>query len=289
VSTASPPLGSEVRSHHRWGRIVAVGVIAGFTSGLFGVGGGVVIVPALVMVAGFPHKLATGTSLGAIVPISMAGIVGYATAGEVDWAAAACVAVGAVAGAVAGTRWLLRISTPVLQLGFATAMVLTAAKMFVDDGSGSGRSDLTVGMAAALVALGLASGVLAGLLGVGGGIIIVPVLTLAFGLPHVLAKGTSLAVILPTAVIGTIRNRQSRLTALRPAAAVGLAGIGSAYVASRLSIGLDPDLSQALFAGLVTVAALRLARTGLAGLRAGPATPGARGPAGDRVPESGEA
>jgi uncharacterized membrane protein YfcA len=161
--------------------------------------------------------------------------------------------------------------------------------MFVDDGSGTGRSDLTVGMAAALVALGLASGVLAGLLGVGGGIIIVPVLTLAFGLPHVLAKGTSLAVILPTAVIGTIRNRQSRLTALRPAAVVGLAGIGSAYVASRLSIGLDPDLSQALFAGLVAVAALRLARTGLAGLRAGPASPGARGPAGDRVPESGEA
>jgi uncharacterized membrane protein YfcA len=289
VSTASPRLGSEVRSPHHWGRIVAVGVIAGFTSGLFGVGGGIVIVPALVMVAGFPHKLATGTSLGAIVPISVAGIVGYATAGEVDWAAAACVALGAVVGAVAGTRWLLRISTPVLQLGFATAMALTAAKMFVDDGSGTGRSDLTVGMAAALVALGLASGVLAGLLGVGGGIIIVPVLTLAFGLPHVLAKGTSLAVILPTAVIGTIRNRQSRLTALRPAAVVGLAGIGSAYVASRLSIGLDPDLSQALFAGLVAVAALRLARTGLAGLRAGPASSGARGPAGDRVPESGEA
>jgi uncharacterized protein len=289
VPTASSHLGSEARSQQRWGRIVAVGVIAGFTSGLFGVGGGIIIVPALVMVARFPHKLATGTSLGAIVPISVAGIVGYATAGEVDWAAAACVSVGAVAGAVAGTRWLLRISTPVLQLGFATAMVLTAAKMFVDDGSGAGRSDLTLGMALALVALGLASGILAGLLGVGGGIIIVPVLTLVFGLPHVLAKGTSLAVILPTAVIGTARNRQSRLTALRPAAVVGLAGIGSAYVASRLSIGLDPGLSQALFAGLVAVAAVRLARTGVAGLRAGPAAPGAGSPARDGVTESGEA
>lgn len=268
---------------------MAVGVIAGFTSGLFGVGGGIVIVPALVMVARFPHKLATGTSLGAIVPISVAGIVGYATAGEVDWAAAACVAIGAVAGAVAGTRWLLRISTPVLQLGFATAMVLTAAKMFVDDSSGAGRSDLTLGMALALVALGLASGILAGLLGVGGGIIIVPVLTLVFGLPHVLAKGTSLAVILPTAVIGTARNRQSRLTALRPAAVVGLAGIGSAYVASRLSIGLDPGLSQTLFAGLVAVAAVRLARTGLAGLRAGPSAPAAGGPARDELSPSGEA
>jgi uncharacterized protein len=291
VPEASPPLDTEVRPHHRWGRIVVVGVIAGFTSGLFGVGGGIVIVPTLVLVAAFPHKLATGTSLTAIVPISVAGIVGYATEGQVDWAAAACVSVGAVAGAVAGTRWLVMLSTPLLQRGFAVAMLLTAAKLFFDDGSGAGRADLSTGMVLALVALGLASGLLAGLLGVGGGIIIVPVLTLAFGLPLVLAKGTSLAVILPTAVIGTVRNRRSRLTAIRPAAVVGFAGIGSAYVASKLSIGLDPAVSQTLFAGLLVVAALRLVRTdGRPDLR--PAEVPGRQATGDEdlpVAESGEA
>ncbi len=268
-----------------------VGVIAGFTSGLFGVGGGIVIVPTLVLVAAFPHKLATGTSLTAIVPISVAGIVGYATAGQVDWAAAACVAAGAVVGAVAGTRWLVMLSTPLLQRGFAVAMLLTAAKLFFDDGSGAGRADLSTSMVLALVALGLASGLLAGLLGVGGGIIIVPVLTLAFGLPLVLAKGTSLAVILPTAVIGTVRNRRSRLTAIRPAAVVGMAGIGSAYVASKLSIGLDPAVSQTLFAGLLVVAALRLVRTdGRPDLRPAEA-PGTPATDDDELPvaESGEA
>ena len=268
MTEARAPSGAAT-ARARWPRIVAVGVIAGFTSGLFGVGGGIIIVPTLVLLAGFPHKLATGTSLTAIVPISIAGIVGYATAGEVDWAAAACIAAGAVAGAVAGTRWLVRASTPLLQLGFSVAMLLTAAKLFVDDGSGGGRDALTTGMALALVALGLASGVLAGLLGVGGGIIIVPALTLAFGVPLVLAKGTSLAVILPTAVIGTARNLRSGLTALRPAVAVGLAGIGTAYLASKLSIGLDPEISQALFAGLLALVALRLGREGVRGLRSG--------------------
>ena len=89
-------------------RIVAVGMIAGFTSGLFGVGGGIVIVPALVLLAGFDQKLATGTSLTAIVPIAISGIVGYAIDGEVDFAAAACIAVGAVVGAVIGTAGCAR-------------------------------------------------------------------------------------------------------------------------------------------------------------------------------------
>lgn len=277
-----------------WGRVALVGVIAGFTSGLFGVGGGIVIVPTLVLLAGFPHKLATGTSLSAIVPISISGIVGYATAGEVDWAAAVCVAAGAVVGAVVGTRWLVRISAPVLQICFAGAMLLTATKMFLEDGDGAGRAGLTVAMAIALVLLGLLSGILAGLLGVGGGIIIVPVLTLAFGIPHVVAKGTSLAVILPTAVIGTVRNRRSQLTALAAATVVGLAGMASAFAASKLSLELDPAISQTLFAALLTLVALRLARTGFAALRAGQALAGATpagtaagGPAG--IADSGEA
>lgn len=238
--------------------VVLVGVLAGVTSGLFGVGGGIVIVPALVMLAAFPHKLATGTSLTAIVPISSAAVIGYATGGEVDWAAALCVSAGAIVGAVVGTRLLVSLPTRVLQIVFAVTMILTAVRLLFDDADADGRGGLTVAMVAAMVALGLAAGILAGLLGVGGGIFIVPALTLLFGVPHVLAKGTSLAVIVPTAVVGTIRNRQAGLTALRPAAIVGTAGIASAFLASRVSLGLDARVSQALFAGLLVFAAARL-------------------------------
>jgi uncharacterized protein len=241
-------------------RIALVGVLAGVTSGLFGVGGGIVIVPALVMLAAFPHKLATGTSLTAIVPISLAAVLGYATGGEVDWAAGLCVSGGAVFGAVVGTRLLQRLPTRVLQLVFAGTMAVTAVRMLFEDGDGAGRGDLTFAMAAGFVVLGVVAGVLAGLLGVGGGIIMVPALTLLFGMPHVLAKGTSLAVIVPTAIMGTVRNRQAGLTALRPAAIVGVAGIASAFAASKVSLGLDARVSQALFAGLLVVAAVRLLR-----------------------------
>jgi uncharacterized membrane protein YfcA len=251
-----------------WLRVVLVGVIAGFTSGLFGIGGGTVIVPALALVAAFPHKLATGTSLSAIVPISVSGAVGYAVAGEVDWAAAVLIATGALAGAIAGTHLLVRVPVATLQIAFAVLLLLTAVRMFVQEGDGPGRGELTVLAAAALVAVGLASGVLAGLLGVGGGILIVPLLTIAFGLPVAVAKGTSLLVIIPTAVMGTIRNRRTGLTALRPALVVGVAGIVTAALASQLSIGLDPELSAALFGGLLVLMAARLLRTGLAARRA---------------------
>lgn len=247
----------------RWGRIAVAGLLAGFASGLFGVGGGVVIVPALGLLAGFPHKLATGTSLTAIVPISIAGAIGYATAGEVDPAVALLITVGALAGALIGTRWLAALDGRALQYGFAAVMVITALRLVAEgDGvDGSGRGGLTVAMALGLVLLGLASGILAGLLGVGGGIVIVPVLTLLFGLPLALAKGTSLLVIIPTAIVGTIRNRASGLTELRSGLVVGAAGIVSALLASQISLTIDPRLSAGLFALLLVAVAARLVVT----------------------------
>ncbi|MGI8936933.1 MAG: sulfite exporter TauE/SafE family protein [Iamia sp.] len=243
-----------------WAWVLAAGALAGFASGLFGVGGGIVIVPVLTLLARFPHKLATGTSLTAIVPISAAALVGYATEGELDLTAAALLTAGSLAGAVAGTRWLRTLSGPTLRWIFAALMFVTAVQLALgDDGEGAGRGQLTVTAVVALIALGFAAGVLAGLLGVGGGIILVPALTLLFGLPLVVAKGSALAVILPTSVLGTLRNRSAGLTALRPAAVVGAGGVLSAFLASKLALGLDPRLSTLLFAGLLGVVALRLA------------------------------
>ena len=121
----------------------------------------------------------------------------------------------------------------------------------------------SVALLLALVAVGVASGVLAGLLGVGGGILIVPALTIGFAVPLAAAKGTSLAVIIPTAILGTVRNRRVGLTALRPAAVVGCAGIASALLASQISVDLDAELSSRLFAALLVLVAIRLFRAAL--------------------------
>ena len=244
------------------------GVLAGAASGLFGVGGGVVVVPALVLLAAFPHKLATGTSLTAIVPISIAATVGYALDGEVNWAVAALVAAGGLVGAFVGTRYLRTMRAPMLQLLFGAFMVVTAVRLVLGaDSDGTGLVDITPLSGLGLVVLGLVAGLLAGLFGVGGGIVIVPALTILFGAPLVLAKGTSLAVIVPTSLLGTWRNHRSGLTSLRAGLLVGAAGVLAALAAARVSLGLDSTLSAVLFASLLVVMAVRMIRESRAAFR----------------------
>lgn len=243
-----------------WTRVVLVGILAGFMSGLFGVGGGTVIVPGLAILAAFPHKLAIGTSLSAIIPIAAAGAAGYAVDGQIDWTIAMWTSLGAVVGAVGGTHLLVRLRARWLQLAFAALLVGAAVRMFIGEADGAGRPGTSIALVAGLVLIGLAAGVVAGLLGVGGGVIVVPALTVLFGVPHVLAKGTSLVVIVPTAIVGTILNRRSGFTALRPALAVGVGGIVAAAAASQVALWLDPDVAQALFGVLMVVTAVHLVR-----------------------------
>ncbi len=241
------------------GRLVAVGVAAGFLSGLFGVGGGVLMVPGLVLVLGMGQRLAHGTSLAAIVPIAAAGLAGYALAGEVDWLAALFLAVGAAGvGAPIGTHLLHVLPSRVLAVAFAILLVATAARLLAGEGDAAGRGDLTIAAALGLVAVGVLAGTLSGLLGVGGGVVMIPALVLLLGVPAAMAKGSSLAVILPTAIVGTRRNHIRRNADLHVAAVVGLTGTGAAFLASQLSVGLDDRLSNRLFAGLLLAVAAKL-------------------------------
>lgn len=240
-------------------KIVVVGLAAGFLSGLFGVGGGVLMVPGLVLVLGMGQRLAHGTSLAAIVPIALAGVLGYALAGEVDWVASLFLVVGAAGvGAFVGTYLLHLLPTRLLALVFAAVLVATAVRMLIGEATAPGRGDLTVGAAVGLVAVGVLAGTLSGLLGVGGGVITVPALVLLLGVPAAVAKGSSLAVIIPTAVVGTQRNRARGNVDLRVAAVVGLSGVVSSFLASQLSVGLDERLSNRLFAGLLLAVAAKL-------------------------------
>lgn len=246
------------------GRVALVGVLAGLASGLFGVGGGVVVVPGLVMVAAMGQRLAHGTSLTAIVPIATAGAIGYATAGEVDLAAAGLMAIGALVGTPLGVAGLARTPQRTLRGAFGVLLVLTAVRLVLDAGPGStdgaGRGALDLLDAFGYLATGLLSGGLAGLMGVGGGVVIVPLLTLVFGFPLVLAKGTSLAVIAPTAVVGTVRNLRHGTTDLRAGLLVGVGGVITAAAASQVSLQLDRTVSAWTFAALLVFVGVRMVR-----------------------------
>jgi hypothetical protein len=101
-------------------------------SALFGVGGGGIVVPLLILLAGFASKPATGTSLAAIGLTALAGAASFSTLGEVHWGYAALVGVPAMAGSVLGTWAQQRMSSRLLTVLFATFLVAIALRLFFE-------------------------------------------------------------------------------------------------------------------------------------------------------------
>jgi uncharacterized membrane protein YfcA len=99
--------------------LVGIGVAAGLFSALLGVGGGIVVVPALVLLARFPPRAAAATSLGAIGITAAAGTVVYGALGSVDWRDAALLGLPALVGALLGTHLQQRLSSRLLVALFA--------------------------------------------------------------------------------------------------------------------------------------------------------------------------
>lgn len=237
--------------------VVLVGIAAGLLSGLFGVGGGILVVPGLVLVAKMDQRVAHGTSLAAVLPISVASLVTYWSQDHVDWSVGVCLAIGAIAGAFLGTKLLHVLPHRTLAIAFAVLLVVTGVRLFLPL-SADNRGVLTIWTIIALIAIGVVTGILAGLLGVGGGIVMVPAMMMLLSLPAALAKGTSVAVIIPTSIMGTLRNRSAKNLDLRAAAIVGFCGIPTAVLGGWLSSRMSDTLSNVLFAILLIVVAARM-------------------------------
>ena len=234
-----------------------VGLAAGLLSGMFGVGGGILIVPGLVLVAKMDQRIAHGTSLAAVLPISASSLITYWAHDHVDWNVGVFLAVGALAGAIVGTRLLNRLPHRTLAIAFSGILVVTAIRLFMPLSS-SVRDSLGIIDVVALIAIGVATGILAGLLGVGGGVVMVPAMMMLLHLPSAMAKGTSVAVIIPTSIMGTFRNRSAKNVDLKAAALVGFGGIVTAVVGGQISAHMSDKVSNVLFASLLLVVALRL-------------------------------
>jgi uncharacterized protein len=112
-------------------RLVGIGLVAGLFSAVFGVGGGIVIVPLLILVAGFDGRSAAATSLAAIGITALAGTLLYGFEGHFDPGHAALVGLPAAAGAVVGTTVQQRVSPRRLTLAFAALLVVIAVGLLV--------------------------------------------------------------------------------------------------------------------------------------------------------------
>jgi uncharacterized membrane protein YfcA len=180
--------------------------------GLFGVGGGIIMVPVLTAFFGLTQHQAHGTSLAAVAATALAGIVVYGLAGHVAWLPAALMAVSGALTARLGARLAARTGREHLAMAFAVFVLLMGIRILLRAPVTADHAALAAGPfsgpagIAAALAVGAAVGLLAGYMGVGGGVIAVPALTLLFGMSQQTAQGTSLALILGSAPFGAIEH-----------------------------------------------------------------------------------
>ena len=217
------------------------------------------MVPLLITFAGLDQRRASATSLAAIVPTAVAGSITYFSQGEVDVVAALIVAAGGIVGGWLGARLLARLPLGWLRWMFIALLVVVAIRMlFVVPDRGDALVELSPSTVVGLVVLGLVVGVASGLFGIGGGLVLVPAFIALLGMSDLAAKGTSLAVMIPTAVSGSVTSLRNGIVDLRAAVIAGIAATVASFGGVWIAHLLSPEWSTWLFAALVVIAAVQL-------------------------------
>lgn len=112
--------------------MLAIGLVSGLFAGLFGVGGGIIIVPALIMLYHFDMKIAVGTSLAAIVPAAFVGTITHLKAHHVDFKTAIFIACGSVFGAYIGSSLVSVLPSAGLKKAYALFLLAVAVKLLLE-------------------------------------------------------------------------------------------------------------------------------------------------------------
>ncbi|NNL13678.1 MAG: sulfite exporter TauE/SafE family protein [Acidimicrobiia bacterium] len=243
----------------RWQGAV-LGLAAGFIGGLFGVGGGLLVVPGLVLWLHFEQRRASATSLATIVASSAAAVTRFAIDGSVEFDTAIVLFVGAGVGAFVGARLAGQIPNYWLARGFIAIVVVSAIRLAVAGTSEEGADALVSGIAEpiSLITVGLLAGVLSATLGVGGGVVFVPALVTLLGFEQQVSQGTSLAVILPTVLIGTTVHARAGRVDWNIGITAGLGGILGGLAGAQVALGLPESVLRRMFAVFLLIMAVRM-------------------------------
>jgi len=221
------------------------------------------MVPAMVSRrVGLSQREASGNSLAAILPIAVVGTVTYSVSRSVDAVAALSVIPGSIAGAIAGARLTPHVPERVLALLFAGLSLAVAVRLAIPFGlptTGHAATASAVEVVA-LVALGLVAGLASGLLGIGGGVIIIPVLVIGFGLSQHLAQGTSLAAIVPTGLSGAVTHHRLGHLHRRIVVALTAGGVAGAVGGSLVANHIPTVPLRSLFAAYVAITGIYVGR-----------------------------
>lgn len=233
-----------------------IGLIAGVMSGIFGIGGGVVIVPFLVTFGGMGLYSANGTSLVALLlPVGLLAVLTYKKENLIDLRAGLLIALGLASGVALGASLALYLPVDILKKMYGIFLIFVSYRFLVLPYLRRKRSmtELITGEEISgkiwqFLLLGLAAGVLSGLFGIGGGVVIVPLLCTLFHFEQRKAAGTSLAaLLLPVGLPGVLLYNQAGELSFISAAPVAIGLLVGALGGARLAIGLQPLIVKRLY------------------------------------------
>jgi len=241
---------------------LAIGLAAGSFGGLIGLGGGLIMIPLMVTVLKLSQHQAHGTSLVALVFTGLSGALTYGLHGQIDFMAAAMLALTAILTARAGAHYANALPGWKLRRSFGVFLIFCAAllaiKPYVPDIGSRHPAYINIII---LLVTGVATGFLSGMMGVGGGVIMIPAMVLLAGFGQHVAQGTSLAVMVPVGIAGALTHHQlgnvakGFLPGLIPGILLG------AFLGGNLA-NLIPDTTLRLaFIAAIVFMGVRYART----------------------------
>lgn len=252
--------------------LIVIGLVAGVLSGMFGIGGGAIIVPALILFMGYDQTLANGTSLAALLmPVGIFACIEYYRQGKLRIKPAAATALGLAGGAWVGASLALDLDPTALRMAYGFFLLFMAWRYAsplkwlaeIRDGEPEVVQETTddTESSRALVicaVIGLVAGVASGMFGIGGGAVIVPALMLFLKFDQKLATGTSLgALLLPVALPGVIEYAQADKVDIQTAIPLAVLLFLTAFLGARLALRLPTKIVKRLYGVFLLVIGLR--------------------------------
>jgi uncharacterized membrane protein YfcA len=257
---------------------LAIGVLAGLTSGLMGVGGGIIMIPLMTAYLGLTQHKAHGTSLAVIVftAISSAltylwkvrgeGMSGQETISLVTYVLIAVeLLAGSIIGARIGALAMNRIPARELRMIFGIFVFFIGLRLLLVPLPAYKTLDPqtvhTLLGFLGVVLIGLITGILSGMLGVGGGIIMVPAMVLLLYMPQAYAQGISLLVIVPTAMMGAYTHLHKGNVVTRIVPWIALTSVITGVLGSMLALGPLKSVLTQIFAVFLILVSIQLTVT----------------------------
>ncbi len=235
-------------------KLLVVGFLGGIPAGLLGLGGGILFIPLMVYIAKLNMKEITGVSSMAVAIVATVGSIRYSSEGYGLGPFIPYLIVGGILGALVGNRLNKGLDSNSLKKIFSIVLLITSVRMnYIVVGNEISNDNMLI-----YVLIGFVSGILAGLLGLGGGVVRIPALLLFAGLPSLVAQGASLITSVPTAIAAAYPKVKDSPIKIKQGIMLGGGGSLGVLIGSEIAFSLGDNSLKTIFSYFLFLVAIKM-------------------------------